>query len=109
MVLAGETTLGVLAGVFERCRLVVGTDNGALHVAAARDVPTVRIYGPSDPVTFGPWGDGRRHVTVASALGCSPCHLLDLPAGHPAYPCLMDVTVERVTAAVERVWQTTEP
>jgi ADP-heptose:LPS heptosyltransferase len=126
LVLAGETSFGELAALLERCRLVLGTDNGALHLATTRGLPTVRLFGPVDPAAWGGWtglpGGGTPPpptVSVAPGIACAPCHRLDLPpweavsgGGHGptggAYPCMQDVTAEAVIAAVERVWALTE-
>jgi heptosyltransferase-2 len=114
VVLAGQTSFGVLAALIERCRAAIGTDNGAMHLATARGVPTLRLFGPVDPGTWGAWtgyGDGGPPaVTVAATLACAPCHRLDLPpweGGQGAYPCMLDVTVERVIEAVEALWSST--
>jgi ADP-heptose:LPS heptosyltransferase len=112
-VLAGRTSFGVLAALFERCRFACGTDNGAMHLATARDVPTLRLFGPVDPAAWGAWsgqvGTGQPAIAVAAGLACAPCHRLDLPPwgaddGGVAYPCMRDVDVEAVIAAAERLW-----
>ena len=99
--LAGQTDLGQLAAVFRRCRLAIGVDSGAMHLAVAVGTPTVHLYGPSDPVTFGPYGDPRHHQVVTSAIRCSPCGRF-LGFEQPA-PCMRAITVAQVMEAVERV------
>lgn len=96
-VLAGQTSLGELAAVYARCRLVLGPDSGPLHLAVALGVPTIHLYGPADPVRFGPWGDPARHRVVTLGLGCSPCHHLDWPETELAeHPCVWAIPLERV-------------
>ena len=75
--IAGLTTIGQLAACYESAQLVLGPDSGPLHLAAAVATPTVSLYGPADPVEFGPWGLPGRHVTLASNIGCRPCRVLD--------------------------------
>jgi lipopolysaccharide heptosyltransferase I len=49
-----------------RCsRLMVGPDTGPLHLAAALGVPTVGLFGPTDPRRNGPYG--RRHRSLRPA------------------------------------------
>jgi len=101
---AGETTLGELAALLGRCRLVVGVDSGPMHLAVAQGVPTVHLFGPVDPARFGPWGDPRRHrvVTLEPRLPCMFCNRLDYrPEELPEHPCVRDIPVEAVLRAAE--------
>ncbi|MDP8921511.1 MAG: glycosyltransferase family 9 protein, partial [Chloroflexota bacterium] len=68
--LAGQTTLGQLAALFERCALVLGGDSGPLHLAAAVGTPTVRVYGPTSRDIFGPWGAPAIHAAIQANLPC---------------------------------------
>jgi ADP-heptose:LPS heptosyltransferase len=51
-----------LAALYARCELVLGVDSGPLHLAAAVGVPTVHLFGPTDPARFGPGPGGRQAV-----------------------------------------------
>lgn len=53
--LAGRCSLPEIACLLARARLYVGPDTAITHLAAALDVPTVALFGPSDPVKWGPW------------------------------------------------------
>lgn len=101
--LAGKTSLGRLAALWSRCRLVLGVDSGPLHLAVAAGAPTVHIFGPSDPRLFGPWGPSERHVVVRSDAPCAPCNRLDYGADElDAHPCVRDIPVERVLEGAEK-------
>jgi len=65
-VIAPETDLKQLTALIKRCRLLVTGDTGPLHIAAALEVPTVSLFGPSDPARNGPYGHG--HAIVRSPL-----------------------------------------
>jgi heptosyltransferase III len=69
--------------VLSRAKLFVGNDSGPAHVAAAFNVPSVVLFGPSKPAIWGPWRT-ESEIVVA-------------PDG------LLSVTVSRVIAAVERL------
>jgi lipopolysaccharide heptosyltransferase II len=69
--LAGRTSLAEVAWLFDVPDLVVGSDSGLLHVAAARGAKVVGLYGPGDPVAWGPFGTG--HAVVRLPMACSPC------------------------------------
>jgi heptosyltransferase III len=53
--LAGKFSFPQLAILLERAALYVGPDTVTTHLAAAAGVPTVALFGPSNPVKWGPW------------------------------------------------------
>jgi ADP-heptose:LPS heptosyltransferase len=77
--LAGETavvgpetpSLLSLADLIRRADLFIGSDSGPLHLASAVGTPTVALFGPKDPVRYGPHGAPCR--VVRSGVDCSPC------------------------------------
>jgi ADP-heptose:LPS heptosyltransferase len=78
IVVAGRTTLTELAALLGRCPLFLGGDSGPLHLASALGVPSVSVYGATDPATNGPLGARARVVRAGEA--CSPCYDLNSPA-----------------------------
>ena len=54
-----------------RAQLFVGNDSGLLHFAAALDVPTVSIWGPTSPGKWGPKGD--LHRSIRKMERCADC------------------------------------
>jgi len=66
---AGETTLGETAAVISGAGLFVGNDSGPTHMAMALRVPTVAMFGPTDPGQF----DFSSHSLVYAGLDCSAC------------------------------------
>lgn len=95
--LAGQTSLGELAAIMERCTLAIGADCGPLHLAVAMGTPTLHLFGPADSRRFGPYGDPAWHQVIRSPRACAPCHRLDWPAAEvPQHPCLPDLAVEPV-------------
>ncbi len=89
--LAGTLSLAETAELIQRARLYVGPDTAVTHIAAASGVPTVALFGPSNPVKWGPWprgwssdaspwkriGSGRQgNVFLVQGAGeCVPCML----------------------------------
>ncbi|HVU15630.1 MAG TPA: glycosyltransferase family 9 protein [Candidatus Didemnitutus sp.] len=53
--LTGNTSLTSLAAIMQRADWVIANDSGALHLAAALQVRTLGMFGPTDPVRHGPW------------------------------------------------------
>lgn len=54
--LAPPTTLHELAALLRRAALVVASDTGPLHLAAALGTPCLGLYGPTSPERNGPYG-----------------------------------------------------
>jgi len=95
--LAGKTNLLQLAAILERCQTLVTNDTGTMHVAAAIGTPVVAIFGPTDPVTTGPWGEGHR--VVRREISCSPCLKRTCPIDHR---CMREITVDEVEEIVDQ-------
>ena len=53
--LVGRARLPALGYLLSRAALYVGTDTAVSHMAAAVGVPTIVLFGPSNPVKWGPW------------------------------------------------------
>lgn len=53
---APQTTLRELAFLLQHAKVVIGGDTGPLHLAAALGTPVVGIYGPTNPLRNGPYG-----------------------------------------------------
>jgi heptosyltransferase-2 len=49
-----ELTLPQLAALLARCRVVVGHDSGVTHLAAAVGTTVLALFGPTDPLSWGP-------------------------------------------------------
>ena len=49
-----------LIALLRRACLVIAPDTGPLHLAAALGVPTVALFGPTDPARNGPYGNRGR-------------------------------------------------
>ncbi len=103
-VIAGDTQISQLAALYARALVVLGPENGPLHLAAAVHTPTVALFGPSDPDEFRPWGPPDRHRVLTSDIGCRPCRVLDWTGDTPDnHPCLREISVGRVLEAARRV------
>jgi heptosyltransferase-3 len=52
--------------------LFVGNDSGPAHMAAAFGLPTVVLFGPSDPEIWGPWRTAGQVVRDPAGLAAVP-------------------------------------
>ncbi|PYU26256.1 MAG: lipopolysaccharide heptosyltransferase II [Acidobacteria bacterium] len=92
--LVGATQIGELPALLSTCRLFIGNDSGAMHVAGAVGVPVIGIFGPTDP-------EGTRAMTpqftlIREPVDCSPCFLRKCPIDHR---CMTRISVEGVFEA----------
>jgi heptosyltransferase-1 len=69
--LAGKTDLKELIEVMRGARFVVSNDSGPMHIAAALCIPVFAIFGPTDPIKTGPYGEG--HTVIRGDIPCSSC------------------------------------
>jgi heptosyltransferase III len=84
-----------------RARLFVGNDSGIAHIAAAVGAPSVVIFGSSNVAHWRPWATAPAEV-VREEMPCAPCPGYTC-AEFDAPECIRRVSVERVTAAIERI------
>jgi ADP-heptose:LPS heptosyltransferase len=104
-----DMTVGQVAAVLQRAKLALGVDSGPLHLAVAQGIPTIHIFGPTDPRVFGPWGLPERNVVIASTHRCPtcpsiPCGRLDFrPEELPAHPCVRLVSEQHVLEVIKTV------
>lgn len=52
--LVAQCPIGPLIALLSQCRLFLGNDSGPMHIAAAAGSPIVALFGPTDPVRWGP-------------------------------------------------------
>ena len=69
--LPATRSLGELAALIERASLFVSADTGPMHIAAALQVPVVALFGPKDPVIYGPYG--TKSLVIEAGVPCQPC------------------------------------
>ena len=110
--LAGRLDLGAFAEVMSACDAFVSGDTSAMHFACAIGVPSVAIFGPSDPGRYFSGGDlgfgsGGKHVALAPSLWCGPCNLIRRPPEEceaaPVPECLGQITTQAVFDAAAGV------
>lgn len=70
--IAGRTDLKGLVEVIKGARFMVCNDSGPMHIAAALGIRVFAIFGPTNPVRTGPYGNN--HVIFRRELFCSPCY-----------------------------------
>jgi heptosyltransferase-2 len=70
--LVGRTDLPQVVAILKAAAVFVGIDSGLMHLAAALGIPTLGLFGSSDPAWTGPRGV-RTAVMKAEGFDCQPC------------------------------------
>ena len=100
----GETTLEQLIEELRECRLLLTNDTGTMHLASLLGVPTVAIFGSTEPRLTAPLGD--RHIIVRHQVECSPCFLRECPID---FRCMKAVSVDEAINGVLAILQRSVP
>ena len=114
--MAPPTNLRELAALTARATLFIGNDTGPLHLAVASNVPSVAVFGASDPLRNGPYDprnpiaddfsiqmknaapiltSGKMHRALTGSVECRPCWKKTCARGDLA--CLNRLDIDRVT------------
>ena len=96
LVAAGETGVGELIALLSLCSGFAGNDSGSMHVAAALKIPTVAVFGSTDPSRTGPLGPKTK--VIYRGIECSPCLARTCRFGH--YNCLTTIEAPAVVSAL---------
>ena len=95
--LVGDVSVRRLLAFLTCADLFVGNNSGPLHAAAALDVPTLSVAGPTDLRRFMPCGPSD-HI-VRRPLSCAPCQRGR--CWH--HTCLQSIDVEEVALAAQAI------
>lgn len=99
--------LAEVARVLAGAKAIVAVDTGLGHLAAALDVPTISLYGPSNPILTGAVGKSQIHLSAQ--FPCAPClssnctysgAALNQPVNPPCFSTLSPASVWSALATV---------
>ena len=90
-----EANIGLSKACVKRSQLMIATDSGPRHFAAAFGVPIVSLFGPTDPR----WSINyhAEETRLFESLPCAPCQQRICPLGH--HDCMRNLSVDRVFGA----------
>jgi len=98
--LCGKTAVWEAVYLISQCRLFISNDSGLMHVAGALNVPTVAIFGSTNPTTTSPVGN--KSVIVRREVPCSPCLKRTCPTD---FRCMKLISVEDVLQVARKLLQ----
>lgn len=96
--LAGRTTLDQLMDTLSSCDALLTNDTGTMHLAAFLGVPTVAIFGSTEPALTSPLGDFHR--VIRHKVECSPCFLRECPID---FRCMLRIPPAEPAAALRKI------
>lgn len=94
--LCGKTNLQELMAVIKNASLCITNDTGPMHIAAALCIPIAAIFGPTNPIRTGPYGENN--IIIRKNLPCIPCYKRKKCKNRL---CMDSLTVDEVKEAIE--------
>ncbi|OLE51400.1 MAG: lipopolysaccharide heptosyltransferase I [Acidobacteria bacterium 13_1_20CM_3_53_8] len=97
-----ELSISEKASIIARAHATVGLDTGLSHIAAALDIPSVTLYGATDPQLVG--ATGKNQIQVASGFECVKCHETECRYQHPSEfkpACFVEISPERIWSELQ--------
>jgi ADP-heptose:LPS heptosyltransferase len=101
-VLAGALSPAELVAFVGRAGKVVSGDTGIAHLATATGTPSVVLFGPTSPELWGPPPDRPQHIALWAGRSGDPF-------GVRCDPGLLELTVDDVRAALDRLPERPQP
>lgn len=90
---AGRLSFMETAALIKEAKLVIGNDGAPAHLAGTFNIPTIALFGPTEPKVFSPVGSNSIviHKIDKPCAGCSKKYCL-----HPEHFCMDKISVEEV-------------
>jgi len=98
--LAGKTDIEELIDLVSNLSLFITGDSGPMHIAAAFQIPTVAIFGPTRDKETSQWMNTRNFI-VKKNLECQPCMKRTCPLGH--HHCMNLISPKDVLKALREI------
>jgi len=99
-----QLSISEKAAIINRAAATVGLDTGLSHIAAALDIPSITIYGATDPLLVG--ATGKHQLHLASSFECVGCHDVVCKYPRPAEfkpACLVEIKPEHVWQSLKQL------
>ena len=94
-----STGLNEAAGFIFNCALILANDSGPMHISAAMGKPTIGIFGPTSPMSHGPYSSKSGYV-LKDDLFCIICNRRECPYNHE---CFRDLPAGAVISKMEEL------
>ncbi len=98
---SGESSIREAARIISRCSVFISNDSALMQIAAIQDVPTVGIFGSTNPAYRRPCREGN--IAIFHAVDCSPCSSPECNLDFEKYYCLSSIPVDEVHKAARSI------
>ena len=99
--MCGTTTITETARIIRDADLMLTTDSGPMHIAAAVNTPLIALFGPTRHTKNGPYVDGAR--VVRSRVDCAPCHGTEDFTKCTDNICMQSISTDIVKQQIEEI------
>ncbi len=83
-ILIPKTSVSELTGYINNCSIILANDSGPMHISAAIGIPTLGLFGPTNPKRHGPYSDKSGYI-IKENLFCIICNKRECPYHHECF------------------------
>jgi len=96
---APESSIKEMAALTALCDCVIANDSGPMHISAALGIPTLALFGPTNPALQGPYGI-KNETAILNELGCIICNHTECPKNKE---CFRNMPVSLILDKLEKI------
>jgi heptosyltransferase II len=101
--LAGKTSIYELSNYISKLDIFITGDSGPMHIAASLNIPTIALFGPTNPIETSQWKNSYS-VIIKKNLECQPCMKRTCPLKH--HNCMKLIEAKEVIDSISDITQT---
>jgi heptosyltransferase II len=98
--LAGKTSIAELTNYISNLDIFITGDSGPMHIAASLNIPTISLFGPTNPIETSQWNNSHS-IIVKKSLDCQPCMRRKCPLKH--HNCMKLIEAREVIDSISEV------
>ena len=98
--LAGKTSISELTNYISKLDIFITGDSGPMHIAASLKIPTLALFGPTNPLETSQWKNPNSLI-IKKNLDCQPCMKRTCPLKH--HNCMKFIEAKEVINSISKV------
>jgi heptosyltransferase II len=98
--LSGKTSISELTNYISNLDIFITGDSGPMHIAASLNIPTISLFGPTDPLETSQWKNPNS-IIIKKSLDCQPCMKRICPLKH--HNCMKLIEAREVIDSVSKI------